>query len=410
MENPLNVWLFSTGKMVTDSKLQNVTHFMFDGGKLDISNDHETFQMLYSKYIKYKNCIVERKTDFFKFFIDFDILSEEIINLDQYINIIQSTLGSLYKTNELLCIVTGANKNKEITKENKKYIKQGFHLHWPGIVVNKETAKCIRKNLIVNLTNVFGKDIKHYDTWEKIIDLCVYENNGLRLVGSDKCSMSDGARIYEERIYILKDVYIGTNKDESRKDFYESDTFQLIKDTSIRCDANSITDVHDLGEYIESEEPIKLSGNLITIQKSSSEYKSIEKFFKLHATGYKVEDIRTITQVKDKPMYLISSKSKFCQNKQDFHSNNHIYFKLTPSGLCQKCRSESTGVHGSCREYQSMCVPITPALASSLNWKKSKPKNVEIKKQENFSIPSLLERLENNITGKEIFKGPGKKK
>ena len=48
MENPLNVWLFSTGKMVTDSKLQNVTHFMFDGGKLDISNDHETFQMLYS--------------------------------------------------------------------------------------------------------------------------------------------------------------------------------------------------------------------------------------------------------------------------------------------------------------------------------------------------------------------------
>ncbi len=410
MENPLNVWLFSTGKMVTDSKLQNVTHFMFDGGKLDISNDHETFQMLYSKYIKYKNCIVERKTDFFRFFIDFDILSEEIINLDQYINIIQSTLGSLYKTNELLCIVTGANKNKEITKENKKYIKQGFHLHWPGIVVNKETAKCIRKNLIVNLTSVFGKDVKHYDTWEKIIDLCVYENNGLRLVGSDKCTMSDGARIYEERIYILKNVYIGTNKDDSKKDFYESDTFQLIKDTSIRCDANSITDVHDLGEYIESEEPIKLSGDLITIQKSSSEYKSIEKFFKLHATGYKVEDIRTITRVKDKPMYLISSKSKFCQNKQDFHSNNHIYFKLTPSGLCQKCMSESTGVHGPCREYQSMCVPITTALESSLNWKKPKPKNVEIKKQENFSIPSLLERLENNITGKEIFKGPGKKK
>ena len=53
MENPLNVWLFSTGKMVTDSRLQNVTHFMFDGGKLDISRDHETFQVLYTKYIKY---------------------------------------------------------------------------------------------------------------------------------------------------------------------------------------------------------------------------------------------------------------------------------------------------------------------------------------------------------------------
>ena len=73
MENPLNVWLFSTGKMVTDSTKQTITHFMFNGGKLDISSDHETFQEMYSKYIKFKNCIVEKKTDFFKFFVDFDI-------------------------------------------------------------------------------------------------------------------------------------------------------------------------------------------------------------------------------------------------------------------------------------------------------------------------------------------------
>jgi hypothetical protein len=410
MDNPLDAWLHSTGKMVKDSKLQNVTHLMLNGGKMDISNDHEEFQKLYSKYIKYKNYIVEKKTDFFKFFIDFDILSEVIINLEQYINIIQSTLSSLYKTNELLCIVTGANKNKEIIKENKKYIKQGFHLHWPGIIVNKETAKCIRKNLIVNLTNVFGKDIKHYDTWEKIIDRCVYETNGLRLVGSDKCTMADGIPVAEKRIYILMDVYIGTNKDESRKDFYESNTLQLIKDTSIRCDANSITDVHNLGDYIESEEPIKTSDNQIHIQKGSSEYKSIEKFFKLHAAGYKVEDIRSIRRIKDKPMFLIYSKSKFCQNIQHFHSNNHIYFKLTPSGLCQKCLSESTGVHGPCREYQSMYVPITTALESSLKWKKPKPKNDEIKKQENFSLPGILENIENKLTAKQAFKGPGKKK
>ena len=177
------------------------------------------------------------------------------------------------------------------------------------------------------------------------------------------------------------DVYIGTNKDESRKDFYESNTLQLIKDTSIRCDANSITDVHDLGDYIESEEPIKKSDNQIDIQKGSSEYKSIEKFFKLHAAGYRVEDIRSIRRIKDKPMFLIYSKSKFCQNIQHFHSNNHIYFKLTPSGLCQKCLSESTGVHGPCREYQSMYVPITTALESSLKWKKPKSKNDEIKKR-----------------------------
>lgn len=410
MENPLNVWLFSTGKMVTDSKLQNVTHFMFDGGKLDISNDHEAFQMMYSKNIHYKNCIVERKTEFFRYFIDFDILSEEIINLDQYIEIIQTTISNIYNNNELTCIITGADKNKEITKEGKRYIKQGFHLHWPSIIVNKETAKNIRKKVIINLTSIFGKDDKHYDTWEKIIDRCVYETNGLRLVGSDKCSISDGNKIYENRIYILKDVYVGSKKNETLKTFYEKDVFELVKDTSIRSTEKNITTVFELDNYDDYEEEIKTTGNLIILQKQSNEYKSIEKFFRLHATGYKAEDIRSISQVKDKQMYLISSRSKFCQNKQDFHSNNHIYFKLTPNGLCQKCLSENIGIHGPCREYQSKCVQITTALESSLNWRKPKPKIEEVNSQKNFSIPNLLERLENNITGKEVFKGPGKKK
>ena len=55
MDHPLNIWLKSTGKMVTDSNKQTITHFMFDGGKLDISEDHETFQIIYSTNIKNKN-------------------------------------------------------------------------------------------------------------------------------------------------------------------------------------------------------------------------------------------------------------------------------------------------------------------------------------------------------------------
>lgn len=409
MENPLNVWLFSTGKMVTDSSKQTITHFMFNGGKLDISSDHETFQLMYSKHIKHKNCIVEKKTDFFKFFVDFDILSEDIINLEEYIFVIQNTLINLYKNPDLICIVTGADKNKEVVKNNKTYLKQGFHLHWPDIIVDKSTSMAIRKNLIINLTNVFGKNDKHFDSWEKIIDKCVYENNGLRLVGSDKCTISDGHKYYEERIYILKEVYTGTKKNESLFQFYNTDTFQLVKNTSIRSDAQSITEIHGLTEYVETEEPAESnSGNLITLSRNSTEYKAIEKFFKLHAVGYRVEDIRAISQVKDKCMYLINSKSKYCQNKQDFHTNNHIYFKLSPSGLCQKCMSENHGIHGPCREFQSACVPITTSLESALNWKK--PKSKEIKKPQDFSLPGLLEKLENNITGKDSFMGPGKKK
>jgi len=408
MENPLHIWLASTGKRVADSSKQDVTHFMFDGGKYDISTDHDEFQVMYSKYIKFKNCIVERKTKFFKFFIDFDVLSEEIINIDDYMVIIQNTLNNLYKQDNLVCIITGADKIKEIYKNGILYLKQGFHLHWPDIIVDKHTSLSIRRNLIVNLTTVFGKDEKYYDSWEKIIDRCVYENNGLRLVGSDKCTISDGIKVYEDRIYVLKDVYTGTKRDESLFDFYNLDTFQLVKNTSIRTDSQSITEINILSEYVETDENTETScGNLITLSKNSTEYKAIEKFFKFHATGYRAEDIRNISKSKDKDLYLISSKSKYCQNKQDFHTNNHIYFKLTPNGLCQKCMSESHGIHGWCRDFESSYEPVTQSLKSILNWKK--PNSKEIKKPENFSIPNLLVNLENRITGKGAFMGPGKK-
>ena len=100
MENPLNTWFFSTGKIVTDSKIQNVTHFMLDGGKIDLTKDHDIFQELYTKYINCKNCIVERKTDIFKFFIDFDVLSEVIIDIHEYALIIQQAISNIYKKNE----------------------------------------------------------------------------------------------------------------------------------------------------------------------------------------------------------------------------------------------------------------------------------------------------------------------
>ena len=72
--------------------------------------------------------------------------------------------------------------------------------------------------------------------------------------------------------------------------------------------------------------------------------------------------------------------------------------------------SESTYIHGPCREFQSTCVPITTTLESILGLQKAKSKDPdEIKKPQNFNVPSFLEKLENNITGKNAFSGPKKK-
>tara|TARA_B100001769_G_scaffold254931_1_gene231068 strand:+ start:2144 stop:3385 length:1242 start_codon:yes stop_codon:yes gene_type:complete len=411
MDNPLTTWFYSTGKIVTDSNKQNVTHFLLDGGKLDISKDYEIFQEMYSKYINCKNCIVERKTNVFKFFIDFDFNSTEIIDISNYIKIIQDVIQHIYQKT-YICIITTADKCKENIKSGVKYFKQGYHLHWPDIFVDKDIAKSIRKNIIVRLTTEFGKIENCYDNWDKIIDKCVYDANGLRLIGSDKCSISDGVKHYENRVYIIKSVYNGKIVDSELTKEYNSNNLLAIKQTSVRTDINEITKTINLQIYEETEDTCDTSTTkgFIRLDKDSYEYQAIIKFFKNFMPLYKSDDIRIIQKSKENPVYIIATKSKYCQNKGDFHSHNNIYFKLTPSGFCQKCLSESEGKFGCCRDYQSAPIPITPGLESALNWKKPKTKSEEVPVFEKFTLENILFNMENRITNKTQSIGPPKSK
>ena len=63
MDNPLKLWFYSTGKIVTDTSI--TTHYSMEGFKLNLTEDYNTFQELYAKHIKCKNCLVEKKTYFF---------------------------------------------------------------------------------------------------------------------------------------------------------------------------------------------------------------------------------------------------------------------------------------------------------------------------------------------------------
>lgn len=411
MDNPLTTWFYSTGKIVTDSNKQNVTHFLLDGGKLDISKDYELFQEMYSKYINCKNCIVERKTDVFKFFIDFDFNSTEVIDISNYIKVIQDVIQHIYQKT-YICIITTADKFKENIKSGVKYIKQGYHLHWPDIFVNKDIAKSIRKNIIVRLTTEFGKIESCYDNWDKIIDKCVYDANGLRLIGSDKCSISDGVKHYENRVYIIKSVYNGKIVDSELTNEYINNNLLAIKQTSVRTDINEITKTINMQIYEETEDTGDTSTKkgFVRLDKDSYEYQAIIKFFKNFMPLYRSEDIRIIQKSKENPVYIIATKSKYCQNKGDFHSHNNIYFKLTPSGFCQKCLSESEGEFGCCRDYQSAPIPITPGLESALGWKKPKTKSEEVPVFEKFTLENILFNMENRITNKTQSIGPPKSK
>ena len=125
-ENPVRLWCKSTGKIIgPNSSDKTATHFMLDGGKLDLSEDYDTFQEIYAKYYNHKNCIVENKTKFFKFFIDFDVLTTEDFDIDLYVKTIQNVLKHIYNLYNK-CIICCTDKDKIIIKEDQKYTKKVF--------------------------------------------------------------------------------------------------------------------------------------------------------------------------------------------------------------------------------------------------------------------------------------------
>lgn len=415
-KNPLRVWLFSTGKIVKNTSDRNVTHYMLDGGKLDLTTDYQLFQELYTKYIKFKNCIVEKKTKVFRFFIDFDILSSNVIDINTYAVSVQNIMCNVYNIPDLKCIITKADNPKEIKKGEDTFIKQGYHFNWPDITVDKNVALRIRENILISLNTIYGKPETFFDSWDKIIDKCVYDKNGLRLVGSDKCTYSDGKYTYENRVYNYYTTYIGNKHSETHDNIYGCNLLKVIQDTSIRTDTECITTFYNLPEYEETEEDFSSSdpGNFTLLSNENHQNNSILRFFKNHVNGYRVEDIRGIlkSNMYD-TLYLINTKSKYCQNKCGYHTNNHIYFKLTPAGICQMCMSENEGEPDdngnviNCKKFESKRVPLTHDLKSSLKWGVKQDGAIS---EKNVSLVSLMmDKISDNLSNKKDLVGPGPK-
>jgi hypothetical protein len=321
-------------------------------------------------------------------------------------------MENIYKNSNLRCIITKADNPKEVRKADKIFIKQGYHFNWPDILVDKKLALRIRENILITINTLFGKPEIFFDNWDKIIDKCVYDKNGLRLVGSDKCTYSDGIYTYENRVYNYNMTYIGNKKSDSCDEIY-ADLLRVVQDTSIRSSAKEVTEFYDLPEYEETSEDVEINSNFNSLTSENFEKINILKFFKNHIEGYRVEDITGVMKSTKYPLYLINTKSKYCQNKCGYHTNNHIYFKLTPTGICQMCMSENDGKPDdegnviNCKKFESKRIPVTQDLKTSLKWGVKKDESIS---DRNVNLVSMMmDKISDNLSHKKDLAGPAKK-
>lgn len=421
----LSKWLISTNQLLDKNSDIKPTHLLLDGGRISIKKELvDTFYKLYAECLS-KNVplhIVEQKTPKFKFFSDLDIINVDKISNDEIlkiVNLIQEVIYYIY-AQDYHVIVCGT-ESKEITKNNVKFVKQGIHLYWPEICIDCETAITVRKIIIHKLKSILGER-EEFNMWDDVVDISVYKNNGIRMIGSSKCSYKNKELIDDKRTYMpiyIVDCY-RVNHENKLTELIKN-KYLLVKTTSIQIfGEKNILPIINYPEFINNVEycePCDMNNETYDSKESSSrklsslspKYKAIYDFFRIHVEKkypiYSCDEIKKILDY-DGKVYVILTKSKYCQNISRSHNSCQIYFKVTPAGLSQKClcicntlegrKVNEDGIQVYCKDYTTQPIECSSLLLGALGWKSPN-------KNENLisNFPTLQEYMLFKFTGEK---------
>lgn len=316
-------------------------------------------------------------------------------------------------------------------KNNKDYIKYGIHLNWPYLKVDTFMASVLREGCIQYLNQCYGERHEN-NKWNDVIDKTVYTNNGLRWIYSDKaivcpeckgkktrtrrpedhsicCMCQDSGKIPSNRIYEPIAIFDENNEKMqeeleliTKKSFHH--VVKCVELLSIKC--------FDKQPNIEIKEPFPKWYKVINVvlktkhdksrkheanpivKDNLSETGEIKKAFSIleqiheddkrheyiieymqnflpeeYADIHIVEILFCGKRNSKFRSYIVRTDSKFCQNLQDEHYSNHVYFIITNEVMHQRCFCRCDVVRSSgikCCDYIDKGKKITSKLREIL--------------------------------------------
>ena len=386
--SPLKKWVISNKYFVKTSdpkeKKINVSHYLLDGGIWKIpKNEYQEFLRLLSVDLQNgeKHYICENRTDVFKFICDLDFYEPEdsgIININQLeviVEVIQKVVLEYFGNQK---VIICSSDSKIVNVNDNSFIKCGFHLVWPKVWLTNITAKKLRILFIEKLIEKFTER-PEYNTWSDVVDLSVYEDNGLRMVGCRKMVLCKSCknkkefrencvtcnsygRIDENRVYKPSSVL-------PKDDIYLksiSDYYVMLLETSL----------YNYSDFLETPLLLELNVELVlkkvkSVPKQDELTSKIENCIKrsFKETHPKIK-IKKITKSEDNLCYYIDPDDNFCINVNRNHTSSSIYFQIKPTGITQRCycKKETTNgrLFGPCKEFTSIEVKITPQFRNIL--------------------------------------------
>jgi uncharacterized protein (DUF1499 family) len=396
---PLKKWILSNKYFIksseTKEKKVDATHYLLDGGIWKVPlGEYQEFLRLLSVDLQNgeKYYISENRSKIFKFICDLDFYEDSEITISQIERIvkkIQEVVTEYYSDQH---VIICSSDTKKIVINSEEYVKSGFHLVWPKIWISVDHAKELRLKFIEILNNTFGERSEN-NKWEDVVDLAVYEDNGLRMIGCrkmvpckvckrdtrDTCEKCNGnGRIDENRVYKPKSI-IGKNVDSEYIKSVISDYYVMLLETSIMNysllpETNLIKDL----PITITKKRIKKSNNVI--QQKDELNTKVENFIKkVYKQTHSKIKVKKITKVDDLK-YFIEPDDNFCLNVNRNHTSSGIYFQIKPSGICQRCFCKKSSIDGRisgpCKDFASDEIPLSKILENFLFPGKKNKKNL----------------------------------
>ena len=260
------------------------THVLMDGGILQVP--WEQLDEFYTEYIHavrtgQKLYVVEQKTEVFKFFVDLDYKSYEVLT-DEEIKKLAELMSSVVSGR---CVIARAPPRRV-----DKQIKSGVHFHWPEVYVTKKDALALRTRILLNLPED--------PEWSQRIDASVYGGSGLRMLWSHKKEKNEDTEPYSPLDYIRPQT---------------KETLELF---SVRTNKQADTEVN-----------VELT------------CAPLERFIQRYLKGQDLAQVRRVMRNKT-DRFVVQTDSRYCERIQGEHRSNHVWFGITGNKICQLCHDD----------------------------------------------------------------------
>jgi hypothetical protein len=415
----------------------DMTHIILTGehgGGFVVSSDEKEYAEFLRMYANdihsggFTHYVVEKRTPIFNFYCDLDIKRKQQLQDESVLELVKDLIHCV---RTFYPPTTDPARFDVIVLRTKIGAKKtGVHPVFPNLLVNKGQAMFIREYFVAFLIQKYGTMEGIQNSWDDVVNECVYTLKGLALVGSNKCikcpeckSKRDlqrhcGSCRFKGKVDIGRRYmpwrYIHDGEVDESKAEYLGDIQRCIYQCSIRSNASEpmsgfvITDSTmasnapeenkehlaprtadsaplmrtlktKYGTYSmlgEDYDTVSRQKGKVYVNPNSERFRLISDHLQSRAfpkvyNQLVVHDIFTNANESFYQVNVRGEGSHYCQNYvKGNHINNSIYFYITNNGIYQKCycrcKSKEYRRKGFCCDYLSDSHMIPRKLQQAL--------------------------------------------